>query len=278
MYQEKMVVCLKNNGKILREKEGVIQIPFGSEYSIYIKNMESRKAKVKIQIDGEDVLNGQSLLINPNDTTELEGFLNDCIAKNKFKFIPKTQEISEFRGDKIDDGLVRIEFTYEKQKPMTQKINYQYGWDYRPSIFNNVITSIDPTWVNNPTFTTSTSLLNCNYNSTTQTKSLMSSDISNISQHSLSSQNISAQNCGLDSFDNGITVRGSKIKQEFKSGNIGELEEQSHVIILKLQGINDIGKDVEKIITVRDKLQCRTCGKFSKSDAKFCDRCGTYLE
>ena len=76
-----------------------------------------------------------------------------------------------FRGDKIDDGLVRIEFTYEKQKPMTQKINYQYGWDYRPSIFNNVITSIDPTWVNNPTFTTSTSLLNCNYNSTTQTKS-----------------------------------------------------------------------------------------------------------
>ena len=40
----------------------------------------------------------------------------------------------------------------------------------------------------------------------------------------------------------------------------------------------DIGKDVEKIITVRDKLQCRTCGKFSKSDAKFCDRCGTYLE
>ena len=70
----------------------------------------------------------------------------------------------------------------------------------------------------------------------------MSSDISNISQHSLSSQNISAQNCGLDSFDNGITVRGSKIKQEFKSGNIGELEEQSHVIILKLQGINGYWK------------------------------------
>ena len=95
MYQEKVVGCLINNGKILREKEGIFLIPFGSEYSIYIKNLESRKAKVKISIDGVDVLNGQSLLINPNETTELEVFLNDCIAKNKFKFIPKTKEISE---------------------------------------------------------------------------------------------------------------------------------------------------------------------------------------
>ena len=272
MYQEKMVVCLKNNGKILREREGIIQIPFGSEYSIFIKNMESRKAKVKIEIDGVDVLNGQSLLINPNDTTELEGFLNDCIAKNKFKFIPKSKEISEFRGDKIDDGLIRVEFVYEQRKPITQQINQVIN-PYNPWVTYGS-PNYNPTWI-----TTTSSTNNTNSANTMRSKSINNS----ISQQSFTTQNInlSAQDCSLSSFasvDNGITVKGSEISQQFKQGNIGALEDNSHVIILKLQGFNDVGNKVEKVVTVQDKLQCKTCGKISKSDAKFCDRCGTYLE
>ena len=278
MYQEKMVVCLKNNGKILREKEGIISIPFGSEYSIYIKNMESRKAKVKISIDGEDVLNGQSLLISPNETTELEGFLNDYIAKNKFKFIPKTKEISEYRGDKIEDGLIRIEYVYEKLKPITQQINQVINpnpwW----------ITYKQPTYDINPTWITNTNL-NCNNSTNIVNKSMQmdclrsfDNDIcqtsltSNCSMSDITAQNFSSLN------EEGITVRGNEIKQEFKYGNIGALEENAHVIVLRLQGFNDIGDEIEKIITVKDKLQCKICGKVSGSDAKFCDKCGNYLE
>ena len=33
----------------------------------------------------------------------------------KFKFIEKTQEISDFRGDKAEDGLIRIEFQFENK-------------------------------------------------------------------------------------------------------------------------------------------------------------------
>jgi len=272
MYQEKMVVCLKNNGKILREKEGIIQIPFGSEYSIYIKNMESRKAKIKISIDGVDVLNGQSLLINPNDTTELEGFLNDCIAKNKFKFIPKTKEISEYRGDKIDDGLIRIEFWYEKKKPITQQINQVFNPNPWLVTYKQPTYDINPTWI-----TVSSNMIpksvqmNCSFNS----------EVSSVNI-SRSLNDIHAQNCSslnsIKSFDDGITVKGTEIKQEFKHGNIGALEDQSHVIVLKLQGFNDVGDKVEKIVTVRDKLQCKICGKVSGSGSKFCDRCGSYLE
>jgi len=234
MYQEKMVVCLKNNGKILREKEGIIQIPFGSEYSIYIKNMESRKAKIKISIDGVDVLNGQSLLINPNDTTELEGFLNDCIAKNKFKFIPKTKEISEYRGDKIDDGLIRIEFWYEKKKPITQQINQVFNPNPWLVTYKQPTYDINPTWI-----TVSSNMIpksvqmNCSFNS----------EVSSVNI-SRSLNDIHAQNCSslnsIKSFDDGITVKGTEIKQEFKHGNIGALEDQSHVIVLKLQGFNEI--------------------------------------
>ena len=99
---------------------------------------------------------------------------------------------------------------------------------------------------------------------------------------SRSLNDITAQNCSslnsIKSFDDGITVKGSEIKQEFKHGNIGVLEDQSHVIVLRLQGFNDVGDKVEKIVTVRDKLQCKICGKVSGSGSKFCDRCGNYLE
>ena len=269
MYQEKMVVCLKNNGKILREKEGIIQIPFGSDYSIYIKNLESRKAKVKISIDGVDVLNGQSLLVNPNETTELEGFLSDCTAKNKFKFIPNTKEISEYRGNKIDDGLIRIEFWYEKLKPITQQINQVFNPINPWVTYKQPIYDYNPTWITVTSNTTPKSV---------QTDCLRSLN-NNICQTSFTAQNCSLNNSvNLKSFDEGITVKGEEINQEFKYGNIGVLEENSHVIILKLQGFNDIGDKVEKIVTVNDKLQCRICGKVSGSSSKFCDRCGSYLE
>jgi len=284
MYQEKMVVCLKNNGKILREKEGAIQIPFGSEYSIYIKNLESRKTKVKISIDGTDVLNGQSLLINPNDTTELEGFLSDCVAKNKFKFIPKTKEISEFRGDKIDDSLLRVEFWYERLKPITQQINQVYN-PWNPWItYKQPTYDYNPTWITNLNCNVSTNIVNKSIqmdclrsfdNNICQTGSTLNSCASDITVNNFSSLNNSVS---VKSLEDGITVKGTPIEQQFKYGDIGELEDQSHVIILRLQGYNDVGETVEKVIGTKDKLQCKTCGKISGSGSKFCDRCGSYLE
>ena len=223
-----------------------------------------------------DVLNGQSLLINPNNTTELEGFLNDYIAKNKFKFIPKTKEISEYRGDKIEDGRIRIEFWYEKKKPITQQINQVFNPISPWITYKQPIYDYSPTWI---TVTSSTDIKP----KSVQMDCLRSLN-NDICTTSFTTQNLSAQKCSvnnslnLKSFDEGITVKGEEISQRFKYGNIDVLEENSHVIILRLVGFNDIGDKVEKVITVRDKLQCRICGKISGSSSKFCDRCGSYLE
>jgi hypothetical protein len=56
----------------------VVYLPFGSEYSIYIKNLSSKKAVATITVDGQDVLNGDGIIINGNDTSELEGFIDNC--------------------------------------------------------------------------------------------------------------------------------------------------------------------------------------------------------
>jgi len=104
MYNNKLVTVVKVNGKILREHGETVYIPFGSEYEIHFKNLHSTKAVVSIDIDGEDVLNGSRLVVRPNDDNKVEGFMRGNAISHKFKFIEKTQEISEHRGDSIMIG------------------------------------------------------------------------------------------------------------------------------------------------------------------------------
>ena len=114
VYQQKLVAVIKCNGKILREVDNTVLIPFLAEYEIFIKNLESRDAVIKISIDGEDVLDNQSIIIKANSSCSLEGFLKGNKVSNKFKFIQKTAKIQDHRGDRVDDGLVRIEYQFTK--------------------------------------------------------------------------------------------------------------------------------------------------------------------
>jgi len=241
VYKENLVCVVKNNGNILRENDGIVSLPFASEYSILIKNLNSRNASVKISIDGKDVLGGKSLIINSNSESELEGFLDGFVAKNKFKFIQKTKQIQDHRGDFIDDGMIRVEFAFEK--PF-----YNYSYTYLNSY---------------PTFNGSSG------------GTLLRSSISSF--NCSSSQLVGNSVCANQIADEGITVKGSEINQNFNHGYIGALED-SQVIIIRLRGEKNNGGFVSKPITVKSKLRCSSCGKYSKSSSQFCSACGTFLE
>ena len=281
MFSNKMVVAVKNDGRVLRESNGEVQIPFNSEYSLLIKNLESRKAVVKISIDGSDVLDGSKIVLNPNTEMNLEGFLKNSVAKNKFKFIEKTKQISDFRGDRIDDSLVRIEFQFEKEKPIVQDISYHYrpywyDWDwyywhpihiepYKPYNPYNPYSIVTWTYTINGTGGTisngSTADVNnsvsCFYNDT-------------------SKPNINLTNTNQN--DIGITVKGNEIHQEFSHDYTDELEDQSHVIVLKLKGYSGNSIKIEKPLFVREKLECEICGTKNDSSSKFCKECGNFLD
>lgn len=117
MYSNKMVSCLKANGKVLREFNDTVFIPFGSEYSILLKNLNTVRASVNIHIDGTDVTQGSSLVINPETELELTRFITNgnMNVGNRFKFIERTTEIENHKGIGIEDGLIRIEFQFEKK-------------------------------------------------------------------------------------------------------------------------------------------------------------------
>jgi len=253
VYHNNFVAAIKVGGKILREQSDVVALPFGSEYSIYLKNQNSVRALVRVSIDGKytsDVSDGW-IIIGANDTLELERFIhNGNFDKgNCFKFIERTAQIEQHRGIGGDDGLVRVEYKFEvvtKHVYNTPNIVYHYHYpDYYPNI----------------TWTTTTS------------------GIGGFQQSGKSAEShvnmCSMQETALN--DAGITVAGSESHQKFSYGAWFPTESTSQVIVLKLLG--QVGTvTVKQPITVQQKPVCSTCGKVNKATHQFCGRCGTALQ
>jgi len=145
VYVNKFVVAVKSNGRIVRDSNGIVRLPFGSDYSLLLKNKNSVKALVNVEIDGENVLDGNSILVSPNQSTILKGFMDGRRVRNRFRFIRKTRQISKYRGDKIDDGLIRVEFRFEKIKPaiiVTPYVPYiKYYGNYSTNTTANICCS-----------------------------------------------------------------------------------------------------------------------------------------
>jgi hypothetical protein len=274
-YKDHFVVEVKSNGKILRVKDDAVVLPFGSEYTLLLKNLHSRRASVNISIDGDDVLDNHSLILDANSSTELEGFLRGNVARNRFKFINKTKQISEHRGDKADDGLIRVEFAFEKPqpKPMIEKTIKEVHHHYNPPIkFSYYGTNADWSWTEHKSSAgvhDGETVMYSNCNNSVASRSIDS----NVTFDSLGVQNISE----VPNADEGITVKGSEVNQQFNYSSIGQLEEPN-VIVIALKGLTQTGKPVQQTVTIKDKLECKTCGTKSKSSFKFCPNCGTFLE
>lgn len=248
MYNQKLVASIKANGRILREQKDTVLIPFGSEYSILVKNLETKRAIVHIYIDGDRVT-GSGLVLKSGQEIDLERFIKNGNLSdgNRFKFIERTGAVEQHRGVKLEDGLVRIEYQFESV-----------------AVQNNIWYDNQPTWRNRPydvlyaTNNISTNIrdmsIPCSYDST-----------SVASSHSLIN-------------DAGITVPGSRSDQKFSAADWFPVESAMHSMVIKLLGQTIDNVQVIKPVTVKHKPKCTTCGKQNKATAKFCTECGTALE
>ena len=271
MYQSKLVASLKANGKILREFKDTVYIPFGSEYSILIKNLNSVRACVNIFLDGENVVPG-GLVVDPGRTVDLERWIkNGNLSEgNRFKFIERTQAIEDGpRGIKLEDGLVRIEFQYELPRPVINIPQWRssaiYGATTTAYNVNGMMRSVDFSKGENMKASATSAM-----NTTLQSM--------NISASAGEVHDGMATMDWMPANDVGITVPGSKSSQSFTTVTMGEMETETHTIVLKLLGELENNKPVSKPVTVKAKPKCVTCGKMNKAHAKFCVECGTALE
>ena len=269
MYNNKLAMAVKVNGKVLREfKEGdnfKSYIPFGAEYSIFIKNLNNVRALVSISIDGEDVADGDQYVVNANSTLEIERFMrNGNLAEgNRFKFIERTGAVENNRGVGIEDGLVRIEYSFEKSRP---RIRYdQYNDILRGGPF-------DCYGGSSSTFTVTSASYNADAPHATYTANV------NSAIGSVGDEPVSVNYTSVQDNENGVTVEGSISDQQFRTVSWFPTEDVSHVMVLQLLGQTKDNVQVQHAVTVKKKPKCKTCGRVNKATAKFCGECGTSLQ
>jgi hypothetical protein len=249
MYSNKLVASIKSNGKILREFNDKVYVPFGTEYSILIKNLNTVRASVNIFVDGTDAGDGSSFVVKAGETFELSRFLKNGNLNqgNQFKFIERTAAVSNHRGVGIEDGLIRVEFVFER--PL-----YRYP-DFLPCN-NPTIGVVDAQGFMIP-------IGPVNYSTT------------NITASSISSATF--RTCSSTTSSVGITVPGSISDQTFETIAAFPVETVTHSVILHLVGETGDGDLIVDPITVKSKPKCTSCGKQNKATAKFCIECGTSL-
>lgn len=275
VYRNNFIAVIKCNNKVLREQydkdhdENVVFIPFNEEYSILLKNKDSRRACVSIEIDGECITNAGDIIVPANGEVTLERFLDDLNSGNKFKFLKKIKEIVEHRGDRVDDGIIRIEYWYEKDMPWkitTSDYTYKsakYPWEYDRIGKGLLDNSSKP--VRYGEYTTS------NIDSTFYSSNL------NISSMSMACSAPASETC-VDYGNEGITGKGEISNQKFSSVYGFLKDDTSSVICIKLRGSTDKHEYIKTPITVETKIKCNMCGKTHKSYIRFCGRCGNFLK
>ena len=296
MYSNKMAVAIKTNGRVLRENKETVLVPFGSEYQITLKNLNTVRAIVNIFIDGDNVVEG-GLVLNAGQSVDLERSIRsgNLTEGNRFKFIERTAAIEDGpRGIKLEDGVIRVEYQFEVPR-MNSSLYYASG----VRSFNG---SLESSYGSGERFTKGiggSSSYNVNgvlrsvdwsKNGGAMAQAASASVENYMSDNNLlNSSNVhdgaatmdwmdSEQTRSVPKNDAGITVPGSKSTQKFTTVTMGALDPQKHVIVLKLLGETADNKPVMKPVTVQHKPECVTCGHRNKAQAKFCSQCGTALE
>ena len=309
MYNQKLVASIKSKGKILREFKDTVYIPFASEYSILLKNLNTVRAVVNVFIDGENAVPG-GLVIDPGRSVDLERWIkNGNLSEgNRFKFIERTAAIEEGpRGIKEEDGLIRVEYQFELPRPViniNQIIGNSFphyppgvrGWtdtssgtsasEY-PGVTDKYSNTKTSGWIQSSGATYSQVNVNgalrgvdysANGNATAQAASAAvdkyCADNGILNKAEVHDGMATMDWCANET---GITVPGSKSEQKFQTTTVGALDPTVHNIVLRIVGDLGHNKPVDKPVTVKHKPRCQTCGHTNKATAQYCNKCGTAL-
>jgi len=263
VYSNKFVAVVVCSDQIVREirenGNDQVYLPFGSDYSLRFKNQHSTKAIVNVGIDGKDVLDGNQLVVDPNSTSDLKGFMVNGRVNNSFRFIEKTRQIAEHRGDFIDDGFIRITWKFEKQfdNLWVNSIRCRIPKRCNDNIFMGDATLDYKSYCRGGTGTLGSGVPMASFNT-----------------DKCSIQNLT----DFNKTNEGITVSGKDIYQNFRTVHVGQLEDVEYSIIIHLLGKDDRNQKITRPKMTHTKIECPTCGTKSKSYMKFCPSCGTNIK
>lgn len=122
-YRDSFAAAILVDGKVQKEtSDNTVTIPYGTEYTIRLKNKSRKRSVSDIYIDGRIVVKG--MIVPANDTVDLERFVNDNLNEgNRFKIVRKDDSRVE-QPDDSEVGNLEIRFYLEKDKPEVKVVEH----------------------------------------------------------------------------------------------------------------------------------------------------------
>lgn len=154
VYSNKFVMCVLINGHPQKElANGVVPIPFGTEYVLRFRNKNNRRAVVQIYIDGENV-SGAGYIVNANDYVDIKRH-HDVDRAFKFVSLDSEDAIDHGKNGTNDDkvkGTIEARFFLEKESPkiVYRDVHHYHHHEFLP---NPIKKPLYPYWNNDVYFT-----------------------------------------------------------------------------------------------------------------------------
>ena len=138
MYSNHFVMCVLVDGQPVSElANGVVKLPFGTEYALRFRNKHNRRAVVKIYIDGENVGGEGGYVVRANDYVDIKRH-HDVDRSFKFVALDSPDAVDHGKNGPNEDkvkGTIEARFYLEKEhKPVYRPIVHEHHWhhhDYR---------------------------------------------------------------------------------------------------------------------------------------------------
>jgi hypothetical protein len=129
-----VVAIMVNDSALLESKGGVVAIPFGTEYTIRLRNKhKDRRALAKVFIDEENI-SGGGVIVPADKFVDLE--TSPANPGRKFKVVSaeSSEAVEAGKNNKSDDsnGVIRVEWQLEKEWKATQVVYVDRPVPYYP--------------------------------------------------------------------------------------------------------------------------------------------------
>jgi hypothetical protein len=265
MYSNKFVMCILVNGDIQKEKaNGVVALPFNTEYQIRLRNKHNCRSVVQLYIDGENV-SGGGYVIAANDHIDLKRH-HDVDRAFKFVALDSPEAYDQGKNGPNEDGVkgtIEARFYLEKEWPKVTYTRQPYSWPTTNPWPVYPYQPYQPYWTTT-TWGQSTGV-SC-WGQSTGGSSIGGGTC--MGQSGTPNPNVCyGSNAPLQ---DGCTVEGSQTWQNFYSTFV-DIEATYTSVRIFLQGC-------DRVISKSNIKYCDNCGtKARKNKSRFCHMCGTRL-
>ena len=278
-YSQRFVISLLVNGRVQKEfNDGTVELPFGSEYTLRLRNKhKDRRAVCKLFIDGDE-RSKNGYVIQPNSYVDIR---NDSYGQGFMLVHPESVEAQDEGKDRRNterlNGVIEGRFYLEKEVPVKEVHHHHHHhprprpWPWRAPYYldsNAVEAKGGPSGQSaSATFGLSADAgsVECSAESAQHTNSSRSR------KHKL------MKSANLETVA-GVTVDAGDKGQRFRAVDI-DLEGDFVTVKLLVKGI--VGTEATEVAEIVDSSQtksgsyCPNCGaKRKPRRANFCGNCG----